>query len=125
MKYCSKCGTTAEDNAGFCTACGTAFESPQPRPQTYYQQQNYQQPTYQTYSQQPVSDEPANGGLCVLSFFIPIVGFVLAAINWNTAPRAAKSYLKASLIPFIIYFAFVVLGILIAVLIPLFGAMTY
>ncbi len=122
MKYCPTCGTTSEDSASFCTACGTALGPKQA--QQSYQQQSYQQP-YQTYQPQPVSDEPANGGLCVLSFFIPLVGFILAAINWNTAPRAAKSYLKASLIPFIIYFALIVLGIILAVLIPLFGAVSY
>ena len=33
MKYCSNCGNTADDNAGFCSVCGTAFEDPRPSSQ--------------------------------------------------------------------------------------------
>lgn len=82
MKYCTHCGKEIADEAVVCTGCGCACAS---------QSQN-----------QAISNEDAQTGLLVLSFFIPLVGFILAALNWNTKPVAAKKYFKIAVIAIVL-----------------------
>lgn len=67
-KFCTFCGTEADDNAMFCGACGTKFEEPVVKPQEPYniaepEQQPTQpeQPAEQTYGDnfQNVQPQPA------------------------------------------------------------------
>jgi len=41
-------------------------------------------------------DDKPSTGLSILSFFIPLVGFILAAVNWKSKPISAKRYLIIS-----------------------------
>ncbi len=60
MKYCINCGSALPDDAEFCTACGCKFG--------------------ESYHQSHQNDKPIKGsGLgFVLSFFLGLVGFLLA-----------------------------------------------
>lgn len=84
MKYCSHCGTQLNDNAAFCSGCGSKVE--QPSQQAAYQA-TYQptfQPTYQpTYAAQtPRKDDTMS---IVVKVFL-ILGCV--AQGWAIFPLA-------------------------------------
>ena len=73
----------------------------------YNQQQNtgYNQPPYQQYGYtpytQPQVDMPSTG-FNVLSFFFPIIGFILYLVWNDKTPIKAKSVGKSALIGFIV-----------------------
>lgn len=74
MKYCQHCGNELLDNAVICPSCGCAVGSTE-------------------------ADEPSTG-LNVLSFFFPIVGWILYFV-WNKKlPRKASSVAKWAWIGF-------------------------
>ena len=51
----------------------------------------------------PNKDDKPTIGLSILSFFIPLVGFILAAANWKSKPISAKRYLIISGISFALF----------------------
>ena len=55
MKLCSNCGTQMNDNAAFCTACGTRAAAPTPAPDAV----NVNQPVYQPSPQEYYRPAPA------------------------------------------------------------------
>ncbi len=68
-----------------------------------YQQQ--QQQTYQGYAQVPYSQpDKTKVGLVIVSFLFPLVGIILFFSKRKKTPKAARSYLIASLISFAIQF---------------------
>ena len=75
MKFCSHCGKEVMDDAVICMNCGCQVGD--------------------TMSSQT---NGSNVGLVVLSVLIPIVGIILAIVNWKKAPKLAKSCLTAALI---------------------------
>lgn len=67
-----------------------------------YQQQ---QQTYQGYAQVPYSQpDKTKVGLVIVSFLFPLVGIILFFSKRKKTPKAARSYLIASLISFAIQF---------------------
>lgn len=92
--FCEKCGKEIMDEAFVCPHCGCATS-------------NYKQPISAQYVQTPtapvVSNEPANVGLNILSFLIPLVGFIMAAVYWNSKPNVAKGCLKWAIVSVGIY----------------------
>ena len=70
MKYCSKCGKELLDESVICTGCGCPVESTT-KPKSY---------AYDT----------ADKGLCVLSFLIPLFGFVYWLVKHNETPEKAS-----------------------------------
>ena len=131
--FCGTCGNQMPDETKFCPACGTATaqapEQPyqqqpyqQPYPQQPYPQQPYpQQPYPQQYQQgyayapPPVEDVP-NKGLNVLSFFIPLIGFIIYATSHQQTPVKAKAALKMSIVGICVWVGFVILVSLLTVL---------
>ena len=114
MKFCPTCGTQLPDDAGFCTNCGTRFES-QPQPQQQAPNYGYQAPYGQQqapYGQQaPRAPKPPKKSIIdkIKSMdkkkLIMLGGAVLAAIiaivvalSLLTGPKAlARKYVNAYL----------------------------
>jgi len=91
-------------------------QAQQPYPQQPYAQQPYQQQPY--YAPPPVEDVP-NKGLNILSFFMPIVGFIVYATSHQQTPIKAKAALKMSIIGVCILVGFAILGGVLGVVIPM------
>jgi hypothetical protein len=97
MKYCGNCGTELEDEAAFCTQCGS--------------RQTYGTTNKNKYSQ-AASDDAPSFGYAALGFFMPMIGLILYLVWNNEYPLRAKSCGKGAIIGFIIN---VVLGVCLAV----------
>lgn len=89
--YCHQCGKEVGD-AKFCPYCGTSLTA------------NQAVPTYQPINQQTTSGQDESSfGFALLSFFIPIVGFILFLV-WNKEfPLKAKSCLKGFISGIVFY----------------------
>lgn len=74
MKYCGNCGSAVEDKADYCLRCGAKVNS--------------------------VTEDKAEGLLIFASVLIPILGIILAIMNWDKSPKAARTYLIAAIISF-------------------------
>lgn len=69
MKYCSTCGKEILDEAIICPSCGCAVVAPQ-----------------------VVSmNDNVSVGLCILSAFIPLFGFIYWPLNHKTTPKKAQA----------------------------------
>lgn len=138
--FCNKCGNQLLEGAQFCNKCGAATASaaevpqqpeqqaypPQPYPpQQYPPQQVPPQPYPQQYQQQPYYQAPPpepdvpNTGMNVLSFFIPIVGFIMYATSHQQTPIKAKAMLKMAIIGMCVSVGLVILVSVLAALIPM------
>lgn len=84
-------------------------------PQQPYPQQPYGQPY--PYAPPPVEDVP-NTGLNVLSFFIPLVGFIMYATTHQQTPVKAKAMLKMAIIGLCVSVGLIILFTVLGVLIP-------
>lgn len=94
MKFCSHCGAQLDDNAIFCSKCGSPVSSGSGIPM------------------QEAQERP-NAGFSVLSFFFPLVGLILYIVWMNSHPVWSKGCGKWALIGFIVNIAVsVVSGIL-------------
>ncbi len=88
MKFCPKCNAQLNDDAAFCTSCGTQFAQPQYQPQ--YQQQYA--PKYDPYDhtaefdQKDISD---NKVISMLVYLMGWVGIVIALLGSSTSKYAA------------------------------------
>ena len=90
MKYCSTCGAELHDNAVICPKCGCMTAD----------------------NKNQLTDENSPG-LNVLSFFIPLVGFILYFVYKSEKPKRAKGCGKWALISFITTFTLNILILLI------------
>ena len=133
MAYCRYCGTNNNENAKFCTNCGSPLSSqprreeskPYEKQQTqsqYARQDNWRaEPDYAR--RQPDEDSVQSQGQWVLDIFlicIPIVGLILLIV-WSVTDQADLSkqrWARASLIWAIIgIVATMVIGVLFGALI--------
>jgi hypothetical protein len=89
MKYCSKCGQQLVDEAVICINCGAMIEETKPAEQA--------QPAA------PVDE--VNAGLCVLSAFIPLFGFIYWAAMSKQTPKKARACGITAIISWAISFA--------------------
>ena len=133
--FCSKCGSQIPEGAAFCVNCGQSVapapersqpEAQQPQYQysqpQYTQQPQYNQPQYNQYGYQNIPEQDApNAGFAILSFFVPIVGIILYCIWKDQLPQKAKSCLHGALTQIIICAVFAILGIVFALLVPVFA----
>ena len=128
MKICPNCNAQLNDDAAFCTNCGTQFAQ-QAQPQ--YQQQQYQQ-----YAPQPdpydhtaefdPKDISDNKVISMLVYLMGWIGIVIALLGSNTSKYAAfhvrqalKFVVVETLIP-------IILGIgAIVNIIPILGQIVY
>ncbi len=90
MKYCYNCGAQVDDKAAICVHCGVKLEAP-------------------AAGSNLAKDDAPSTGLAFLSFFFPIIGFVLYAVNSGNMPKKAKSCLKGAIAGTIASFAFTLL----------------
>lgn len=109
--FCQKCGHEIPLGAEFCPSCGTPVQSTSdagapPPPPTYTPpvggQYGYMPPVPPVA---PVSYEDADTLLKVASFFIPLVGIILYALDRDKKPVSAKSCLKMGVIGLVVWFA--------------------
>lgn len=108
MKVCNSCGATLNDNASFCTNCGSnvpAVAAPQ-----------YRQPVYQAPAKEPISV----GGWIGRSLipFIPIVGglvYFIMLFVWtgdSNKEETFRNWAKAQLVVMAIVFVLSVLAVI-------------
>ncbi len=84
---------------------GQAPYGQQPYGQAPYGQQPYGQAPYgQPYNPYGTPEPGANIGLIILSVLIPIAGVILGIVNWSKSPKAARSYLVAGIVSWVINF---------------------
>ena len=84
MAYCRNCGTQLSDGAKFCPKCGNKTDDGHGAVQPTYQ------PEIESISTTEDNEE-LDTGLKILSFFIPLVGFVIYFNNWAFKPVKAHS----------------------------------
>ena len=72
MKYCTYCGKELMDEAVVCINCGCPVNGAN------------------SLKSAAAGEDVPNGGLNVLSFFIPVVGLVLYCTMQSRTPRKAK-----------------------------------
>ncbi len=70
MKFCQHCGKEILDQAVICPHCGCAASS--------------------SNNITPAKDE-VNIGFCILSFLIPLFGFIFWGIKYKETPKSAKA----------------------------------
>lgn len=94
---CKGCGAMISDQASVCPKCGT----PVSQQSSNSQQPAYQQvaPTQQSYQATNSNDVP-NGGLNVLSFIFPLVGWILWGVYKGSSPVKAGACSKWAWIGF-------------------------
>lgn len=102
--FCPNCGTQNDDQATFCSSCGTALKTQQGS----------------SYSSTPTpgggnEDKGAETIVQVLSFCFPIVGLVLYFVWKDDKPKAANQVCKMAAIGFgvgvLFYIIMMVIGI--------------
>ena len=84
MKFCSHCGKEIMDEAVVCTNCGCAVNGAN------------------SINTAALGEDIPNGGLNILSFFIPLVGLILFCTMCSRTPRKAKQIGLFALVGFII-----------------------
>lgn len=111
MAFCVKCGKEIEEGNVVCFECAAAELPAQPEAapvnnQPYGQQPYGQQPYCQPYNPygMPMPEDKANVGMVILSVLIPIAGLILAIVNWSKSPKAARTYLVAGIISWVVSF---------------------
>lgn len=82
-KFCSNCGASLNDDAGFCNACGAAQGAQQQaQPQYQQPQYQYQQPQYQAQPQYvPVAGPRPGKGLGIAGLVLGILGLIYSFIE--------------------------------------------
>ncbi|MBP3441830.1 MAG: hypothetical protein J6L62_03410 [Clostridia bacterium] len=117
--FCPECGSinqSASDNRTEVFYAQNPYQQVPPQQPPYQQAPPYQQPPYQQappyqqppyqqappYQQPPMEVDAPNTGFAILSFFFPMVGFVLWLVWKDKTPLKAKSCGKGALISVII-----------------------
>ena len=90
MKFCSHCGKELMDDAVVCTNCGCAVNGAN------------------SMTNAAAGEDIPNGGLNILSFFIPIVGLILYCTMYSKTPRKAKQIGIFALVGFVLNLVLVV-----------------
>lgn len=130
MKTCPNCHAQLDDNAIFCTACGTQFGAAQPQqgavpPQGMVPPQAAYAPAYNPYDHtaefdpKDISDNKVFAMLCYLMGFVGIIVALLATHSSKYAMFHVRQALKIEvvsilsvfvlIIPFLGWFAFPIL----------------
>lgn len=91
MKFCTHCGKELMDEAVVCTNCGCAVNGAN------------------SLKGAAAGDDVPNGGLNILSFFIPLVGLILYCTMQGRTPRKANQIGVFALVGFIINLVLIVL----------------
>ena len=93
MKYCTKCGNAMQDLENYCGRCG--YPSNVNTNINYtYNNQNYENSNCKV-------DKPSIL-LIILSFLIPIAGFILYFYEKKEHPKSAKGYLICGIVGWVL-----------------------
>ena len=115
-KYCPSCGAELDKRAIFCMMCGKKqTQQIQQTPYITQPQQQYQsiyQPNCYPPSAPIQADNVNSPGLNVLSFFFPLIGFILYLVFINDRPIKAKGCGKWALISFLVNLFIVIISII-------------
>ena len=84
MKYCTHCGKELMDEAVVCMNCGCAVNGAN------------------SIKGAIAGDDVPNGGLNILSFFIPLAGLIMFCTMQGRTPRKAKQIGIFALVGFVI-----------------------
>lgn len=95
MMYCKWCNKEVDNNSQFCVHCGKALNDLNSSTNFNVNDGNFSNIN---------SNDKVNIGLSILSWFIPLVGFILFLVNKKEKPKMAKSCGLCALISFIINF---------------------
>lgn len=113
--FCTKCGKEADENARFCKYCGTPIYI-DPEDDEDYSEDDMMIPDYVDDPGQarPMPEvryiqevhvrrdehpgDSSSGGYAVLSFFLPLIGFILWLAWKPTYPKRAHSCIVGTLI---------------------------
>ena len=118
--YCKNCGSQVPDRARFCSNCGESlieddFKSEDSfteesnhygryyQNETNYSTSNYEHEHYVGEERRGdcvCEDDKSSVGFGILSFFIPLIGFILFFVWKKQKPRKAKSCLIGAAIGF-------------------------
>lgn len=90
MKFCSHCGKELMDEAVVCVNCGCSVNGAN------------------SMANAAAGEDIPNGGLNILSFFIPIVGLILYCAMQSKTPRKAKQIGIFALVGFVINLVLVI-----------------
>ena len=109
MKYCPNCRKELQDEAAFCTNCGTALNGAPQTPPVYQQPPVYNynqapvyappQPAYDPYdhtSEFEAKDVSENKVICMLVYLLGIVGVLLALLA-STSSKYVAFHVRQSL----------------------------
>lgn len=115
--YCTHCGKEIDDNANFCSYCGATLTADTQFNQNpdaqYYAQRGYQGKG----SSQPLEQDDSNMGFSILCFLFPVVGLILYLVWRDQYPLKARSCGIGALVSVIVYFAIIILAILVLIFI--------
>ena len=84
MSYCRNCGNQLIDGANFCPKCGTKIDDGYAESQQTHQSEPESESTQEEYDE-------LDSGLKLISFIIPLVGFIIYFNNWAFKPVKAHS----------------------------------
>ncbi len=91
MKNCPNCNASIDDNAVFCTACGTRFE-PVNTQQPPYQAPPAYAPAFDPYdhtAEFDAKDISENKVVAMLVYLLGAIGIIIALLAGNTSPYAS------------------------------------
>ncbi len=92
MKNCPNCNSSIDDNAAFCTACGTRFEVENTQQQTYQAPPPNYAPAYNSYdhtAEFDAKDISDNKVIAMLVYLLGTVGIIIALLAGNNSPYAS------------------------------------
>ncbi len=89
MKQCPKCGAALNDEAVFCTNCGTACGTPAGQQPAY--EPPYQPPVmpYDHTAEFDPKDVSENKLLCMVAYLLGKIGIIIAMLSRTSSPYAA------------------------------------
>jgi len=94
--FCPNCGKEVSDLAAVCVNCGTTLKN-------------------NTQIAKAGNDE-VSVGLCIISFFIPIIGLIIWGTSASTTPKKAKACGISALVPIALYILYIIFCTLLAFL---------
>lgn len=81
--YCQKCGKEIDDDAVVCAHCGCLVNQAQPLAKASKQ-------------------DKANIGLGIVSFIVPVFGWIYGGIRYSEHPKSSKTYITCGIVGFVL-----------------------
>lgn len=87
--YCQNCGKEVNDNAVVCVHCGCVVN--------------------REALNKSLEEDKTSVGLAILSFLIPLFGWIYGGVRYKEYPKSSKVYIECGLISFIIWLIFIMI----------------